>query len=220
MYLDCFCLYPIEPNRLMGRFSKNYIRTYNTITYPTFMDAAIAWGLLEDDKEWVECLSQASKYKMPAQLRQLFVNINVCHIVKEPLYLFVRFFPDLSQDFVHQGLVGQENENLLEHLTLFTLKTLFAGHERSLDEFKLSEPDLNLIEMAQAIIREHQGLDHNRNFTENELCTPKEHAVSSTLARSLFMKVSLPILRNKTTSALDNTLSMVPADVEKHLYFE
>ncbi|POM70619.1 Helitron helicase-like protein, partial [Phytophthora palmivora] len=37
-----------------------------------FRDAAFALGYLEDDQEWLHCLTEAAAEKMPNQLRQLF----------------------------------------------------------------------------------------------------------------------------------------------------
>ena len=55
---------------------KNFkeIRTVNNITYPTYKDACYALGLLDDYKEWYECIIEASHWASGKQLSQLFVT--------------------------------------------------------------------------------------------------------------------------------------------------
>ena len=43
-------------------------KTPDGITHKTFKEAALAFGLLESDEEWNECLSEASVSFMPKQL--------------------------------------------------------------------------------------------------------------------------------------------------------
>lgn len=49
--------------------------TFKDIVYPTFHTAALACGLLQDDKEWQECLLEASILQTGHGLQQLFAII-------------------------------------------------------------------------------------------------------------------------------------------------
>lgn len=49
------------------------IRTVNEITYPTFKREYYALGLLDDDKEWMYCLAEAS-WATGYELHNLFVT--------------------------------------------------------------------------------------------------------------------------------------------------
>ncbi|ESR49566.1 hypothetical protein CICLE_v10033686mg [Citrus x clementina] len=51
------------------------IRTVNGVTYPTFKAACYALGLLDDDKEWIDCLTEAAIWATENELRHLFVTI-------------------------------------------------------------------------------------------------------------------------------------------------
>jgi hypothetical protein len=53
------------------------LRTIDGVVHPTFKDAAIAAGYLENDNEWEHCLTEASRFQIPYQLRQLFATILV-----------------------------------------------------------------------------------------------------------------------------------------------
>jgi hypothetical protein len=46
--------------------------TPTTVVHPTFKAACLAYGLLQDDAEWDQCLSEAVGVQLPRGLRQLF----------------------------------------------------------------------------------------------------------------------------------------------------
>ncbi|KAH9667847.1 helitron like n domain-containing protein [Citrus sinensis] len=56
------------------------IRTVNGVTYPTFKAACYALGLLDDDKEWIDCLTEAAIWATENELRHLFVTILIHYI--------------------------------------------------------------------------------------------------------------------------------------------
>ncbi|CAG8532528.1 1533_t:CDS:2 [Acaulospora morrowiae] len=58
-----------------GSQSFNYLKMVNNIAHPTFKDACLALGLLEDDKEWIQCLEKAAGMCSDFQLRLLFAVI-------------------------------------------------------------------------------------------------------------------------------------------------
>ena len=62
---------------MRGPTSFEDIRTVNGKEYTTFADAARARGLAENDSEWDDCLNEGSLFKMPSQLRTLFVVLLV-----------------------------------------------------------------------------------------------------------------------------------------------
>ena len=51
------------------------IQTVNGVLYPTFQIACYALGLLDDDKEWHDCLQEASLWGSGHQLRELFATL-------------------------------------------------------------------------------------------------------------------------------------------------
>jgi hypothetical protein len=58
-----------------GPKSFSDLRTFQDITYDTYHQACVARGLLEDDGEWRQCLSDAKVFKTGHQLCKLFVVI-------------------------------------------------------------------------------------------------------------------------------------------------
>ncbi|XP_074377793.1 uncharacterized protein LOC141719321 [Apium graveolens] len=72
-------------NFLKGSTSFECIRTINGVTYPTFKAACYALGLLDDDREWIDCLSEAAVWATGNELRNLFVTMLVfCQVSNVP----------------------------------------------------------------------------------------------------------------------------------------
>ncbi|XP_052189908.1 uncharacterized protein LOC127799725 [Diospyros lotus] len=55
-----------------GPKSFQSLRTVDNVVHDTFKLACVAMGLLEDDKEWIQCLKEAAVMKTGYQLRRLF----------------------------------------------------------------------------------------------------------------------------------------------------
>ena len=49
--------------------------TFQGVTAPSFWEACLTCGLLEDDQEWQQCLEEAKSMATGHQLCQLFVTI-------------------------------------------------------------------------------------------------------------------------------------------------
>ena len=67
-----------------GATSFEHLRTVAGTIYPTFQAACVALGLLNDDREWADCLQEASVFATGAQLRSLFVTALVYSPVTNP----------------------------------------------------------------------------------------------------------------------------------------
>uniref|UniRef100_A0A453RUF8 Uncharacterized protein n=3 Tax=Aegilops tauschii subsp. strangulata TaxID=200361 RepID=A0A453RUF8_AEGTS len=75
-------LFSIESLRLKGynftmkgcRFYEE-TRTVDGVVHPTYKSACYALGLLNDDKEWDDCIKEASHWASAPQMRQLFYTI-------------------------------------------------------------------------------------------------------------------------------------------------
>jgi len=102
-------IYPVDPtNREASAFrvlllhargctSEADIRTVFGEERPTFFEAAIAAGLMEDDREFHACLS--SNLLSALQLRSVFLIIILHCQPREPMVLLRKFFEELTDDF-------------------------------------------------------------------------------------------------------------------------
>jgi hypothetical protein len=52
--------------------------------HPTFKAAYLARGLLQDDAEWDQCLSEAAGVQLPKSLRQFFASLLIYNYVTNP----------------------------------------------------------------------------------------------------------------------------------------
>jgi hypothetical protein len=89
---------------VLGPKSFNDLRTVNGILYPSFHDASLARGLLEDDSEWSSCLREAAEMQTGGQLRRLFITILLFCEPSDPERLWRDFRHKLCED-LHHALV-------------------------------------------------------------------------------------------------------------------
>lgn len=74
------------------------LRTYNGICYESFHGACLARGLLEDDGEWRQCLTDAALIKTGQQLRRLFATLLLFCAPSEPHTLWTQFREHICDD--------------------------------------------------------------------------------------------------------------------------
>jgi hypothetical protein len=77
--------------------------TPTTIVHPTFKAACLARGLLQDDAESDQCLSEAVGVQLPRSLRQLFASLLIFNNVTNLRRLWNRHKGALAEDFLHQA---------------------------------------------------------------------------------------------------------------------
>lgn len=70
---------------IKGPGSYFHLRTVGGVTYPTFKHAWEALGLLDDDREKIEILREASEWASRRSLRQMFVFMIDTHEIIDPL---------------------------------------------------------------------------------------------------------------------------------------
>lgn len=97
-----FCL-RLLLQHVAGAASWEALRTYQGVTYPTFKEAALQRGLLQDDRAWDSLLSEASNHQVPAQLRQLFANLLLFNQPSKPEVLWRNHRQALCEDLLHRA---------------------------------------------------------------------------------------------------------------------
>ncbi|KAK2981069.1 hypothetical protein RJ640_003011 [Escallonia rubra] len=74
------------------------LRTVNGLVYKNYRQAWYHSGLLDDDGEWHDALSDAARFQSGRQLRDLFVTMLLFCEIAEPLELWNMHWKDLSDD--------------------------------------------------------------------------------------------------------------------------
>lgn len=78
------------------------IRTVGGILYPPFKDACYAMGLLDDDKEYVDTIIEASFWGTGQYLRKLFAILLMSNSISRPEYVWSNTWEVLSEDMLHR----------------------------------------------------------------------------------------------------------------------
>ena len=82
------------------------------VVYATYVEAAKAQGLLNDDSEYLKSLKEWAGCSVPAALRSMFVAIILFNEVHDLNALWDAVKWDLSEDFRHAGAGKEEAEAL------------------------------------------------------------------------------------------------------------
>ena len=86
-----------------GATSFEDLRHYNTVEpYPTFHEACLARGLLEDDGEWNQCLAEACLMQTGTCLRHLFTTILLFCTPLEPDRLWHQYRIHICDDLSYR----------------------------------------------------------------------------------------------------------------------
>ncbi|OIT07740.1 hypothetical protein A4A49_62867, partial [Nicotiana attenuata] len=88
-------------NVIKGPKSYEELRKINGCDHKTFRDACYALGLLDDDKEYVDAIIEASNWGMPSYLRQLFAMLLLSNSMSRPKSVWQATWNLLSEDILH-----------------------------------------------------------------------------------------------------------------------
>ncbi|XP_019157523.1 PREDICTED: uncharacterized protein LOC109154108 [Ipomoea nil] len=94
-YLRCLL------NIVRGPKSFKDIRTVNGVEYFTFRDACYAHGLLDDDKEYIDAINEASYWSTAHSLRKLFVVLLTSSSIIRPENVWNQVWQHLCEDAQH-----------------------------------------------------------------------------------------------------------------------
>lgn len=85
-------------NYVKGPASYDEIKTVGGVKYKTFKEACFALGLLEDDKEFIDAINQASMWGTASYMRRLFVALLVTNQFSRPEVVWEKTWRNLSDD--------------------------------------------------------------------------------------------------------------------------
>ena len=72
------------------------------VQHPTFLDAARERGLLLDDREVEESMTEAADHQMPAQLRHTFAVFLAYSVCADPARLWMQHKAAMCEDLVYR----------------------------------------------------------------------------------------------------------------------
>src|SRR6202789_1450016 len=119
-----------------GATSFEDLRRGDGVLLPSFHQACLARGLLEDDNEWRQCLQEAAHMATGHQLRNLFVTILRDCSPSDPLALWLEFRVDICDDLRHalhsKNIVRDPTEDQVFDYGLYLIDHILRGGNKSL----------------------------------------------------------------------------------------
>ncbi|KAF7841731.1 uncharacterized protein G2W53_004029 [Senna tora] len=91
------------------------IKTVNGVLHPTFKDACYAMGLLDDDKEYVDGITEASNWSLGVYLRKLFSTLPIHNTIARPEYVWEKTWEYLSNDIIIKERHRTCNPDAVDH---------------------------------------------------------------------------------------------------------
>ncbi|XP_042005880.1 uncharacterized protein LOC121754618 [Salvia splendens] len=134
-YLRCLL------NIVKGASSYEDIRCVNGVQYATFRDACFALGLLDDDKEYVHGIVEASFWASAHSLRLLYVSLLTSESISRPDFVWQSCCKQLSEDVLYSrrkltnnpGLILSEDE--IQNFALAEIEKLLQNLGKTLRDF-------------------------------------------------------------------------------------
>ncbi|XP_071739897.1 uncharacterized protein [Rutidosis leptorrhynchoides] len=140
--------------------------------HPTFKDACFAYGLINDDRDRTEAITEARLWASGAQLRDLFVTILLFCNVTKPLNLWEANWEALAEDILYKkhrlynfpDLILSESQ--LRNYCLLEIQGILNKNGKSLADFPdLPQPDPDLLtQLDNRLIREDCNTASRRPF--------------------------------------------------------
>ncbi|XP_049381178.1 uncharacterized protein LOC125845678 [Solanum stenotomum] len=157
-------------NFVKGCTSFESIRKINGVDHKTYIEACYALGLLDDDKEWNDCLSEAAQWASENELRHLFVTILMNCQVSNTRKLWENNHAILSKDIMHiqqkrlQFNDLQPNTKQIKAYTLFEIESILLKMGRSLKDIEgMPLPDSTLMRnVGNRLINEELDYDKEK----------------------------------------------------------
>ncbi|XP_019189228.1 PREDICTED: uncharacterized protein LOC109183615 [Ipomoea nil] len=145
-YLRCLL------NKVKGPTSFLDIKTVDGVQYDSFRDACSARGLVDDDKEYVHAIVEASQWATGVNLRRLFVTLLMSNSMAKPEVVWEAAWHYLAEDAQFKiraqlgitDLILSEDEK--KNFALREIEIMLSAIGKSLKDFPLMPmPDLEIM---------------------------------------------------------------------------
>jgi hypothetical protein len=157
-----------------GATSFEDLRKINNIQYDSYKDAAVALGIAEDDKEWIECLQEiTSKSTNPKMLRELFVMIMLHCAPTNPAELWHKFKDFMCEDILYEFRQAKNDPNLqcdgnIHNIGLSYLDNILNKNGKKLQDIQ-GMPNYSVDEEFQDIFNQSSLVLEELNYNTNKM---------------------------------------------------
>ena len=188
-----------------GKQSFNHLRTVEGKCMETYQEVCRLLGLLQDDREWEEVLSEGAVTKMSPALRELFVTILLFCYPSNPLELFNTHYMEWADDLKKEAETKRViiKEEHLRTLVILDIKQRLQSWDKDLKTFQLPEPtqeeledvNYNQVKSVPVLIREELNFDavELKNMTGERfgMFTDKQKDVFDTVMEAVQSETAL-----------------------------
>lgn len=96
-------------NLVKGPETFNDIKTYKGVLYDSFKETCYAYGLLDDDREYIDAIKDASEWVSGRFLRKLFVLMLLTNSIAIPSRVWEATSQHLSEDMLYRQMIIHKN---------------------------------------------------------------------------------------------------------------
>ncbi|XP_061351494.1 uncharacterized protein LOC133296511 [Gastrolobium bilobum] len=119
---------------------KNYedLRIVSGVIFPTFKEACYSLGFLDDDKEYIDAIKEASFWASGHYIRRLFALLLFCNNMSRPKYVWEQCWKLLSDDILYQQRKNMNRQDLvmtdeqIKNVSLAEIESCLQSNGKSL----------------------------------------------------------------------------------------
>ncbi|KAF8056402.1 hypothetical protein N665_1273s0004 [Sinapis alba] len=130
--------------RVRGPTSYEDIKPVKGVLYPTYEEACYALGLMDDDKEYIEAIKDASFFNSGTYTRKLFGRMLVSNCLSQPHVVWEATWEYLTEDILYKKRreTGRLDINLtieqIKNISLTEIENHLLSNGRSLKKWNLT----------------------------------------------------------------------------------
>ncbi|XP_031126425.1 uncharacterized protein LOC116028721 [Ipomoea triloba] len=134
-------IFYVPPGSVRGPTSFEDIKTFQGVTYATFRDVCYAKGLLDDDKEYIDAINEASQWSTAKAMRRLFVILLTSNLVSRPENVWNAVWHHLAEDMQYNRRTALHDKDIClseeekKNLGLIEIERLFQLYNKSLKDY-------------------------------------------------------------------------------------
>ncbi|CAH1416808.1 unnamed protein product [Lactuca virosa] len=133
-------------NKVKGPTSFKEICMVNGETHSSFRDACYALGLLDDEKEYIDAIKEASHSGSGFYLRFLFATLLMCNSMSKPEVVWENTWEYLADGILYNQRQRFKSADELKNLTLFEIEQILLRNNFTLKNFKkMSYPNVESV---------------------------------------------------------------------------
>jgi hypothetical protein len=161
--------------------------------WPTFREACVERGLLQDNAESDRTMSEAVSFAMGRQLRELYAILLAYNNVPQPKELWDKYQEHLVEDILHDARRYNPNRGIDQEIIdegLRDVERHLVGMRKSLAEFQLPEPArLARGPESSVLLEERNRYDGEKQARERDMNVPQLNAAQRTIYNAVMAAV-------------------------------